>query len=258
MSNLRTTRTRQPSSGFTLIELLVVISIIALLIAILLPALGAARDSARTSQCLSTLRQIGYINQIYTNDFPGRFFPGQRQGGVGLDNNEIKWTWSEYFYEGLGLERPAFYAGEDQTVPAGYVCPSALKALDTTANNPVWLANRRYHIGQAYGFNVSTLAFPYTGTPRPYSGAKVSEVFSPSNKAFFVDCINLYPYKSRSNDWTSDFMSAGNHPASYRHAGESINMVFYDGHAANRQRNTVAVNRAPAYESAKVWDIKTP
>jgi prepilin-type N-terminal cleavage/methylation domain-containing protein len=101
--------------GFTIVELLVVVSIIALLIAILLPAIGKARDAARTTQSQGNLRNLAVANDTYAADWADRQFtacpddsgvvcpPGgtnysnqvgcMGQMTVGYDANGALWGW---------------------------------------------------------------------------------------------------------------------------------------------------------------------
>ena len=118
------------SRGFTLVELLVVIAIIGILIALLLPAIQAARETARRSQCTNNLKQVGIAMQAH-HDAKGSFPYGHKvpYNGNNIDLGESTWVVAIMQY----MELNALHNLINPTLGFG----SAAPAPSTTNNAPV-------------------------------------------------------------------------------------------------------------------------
>jgi len=149
--------------GFTLVELLVVIAIIGILVALLLPAIQAAREAARRTECNNKLKQIGLGIQNYHDTYK-TFPPGKiTEGACCGTSSRTNWAIAILpFMESQALfdlydqdvynEHANNQTVRESIVPA-YMCPSDLKSskLERPGSGPGSGLNYRHGSYRAVG-----------------------------------------------------------------------------------------------------------
>ena len=118
---------RSVADAFTLIELLVVMSIIGVLLALLLPALGSARRSARTTACLSNVRNMQLAHWMYLTDHDGAFIDVGLGHGASHGDESAAWinTLSGYYGSPLLARSPLDDSPHWGPAPGGSPIPGA-------------------------------------------------------------------------------------------------------------------------------------
>ena len=220
---------RRSTIGFTLIELLVVIAIIAILAAILFPVFAKAREKARSSSCLSNVKQIGLGCAQYTQDY----------------DEHYPLTWYQNSVTGFVSDGPrvqmASYISNNQI----WNCPSANSQIGST--------------NTAYGWHYTLFEYNWAST-------SVAFIADPAASIMFCDAATINaPPSADANTWTVNYncdwevnfpyepmlplTANGAYTSDLRRPWPAhmlgTNSVFADGHGKWENTDTI-VNGVPA------------
>ena len=238
---------RYQRQAFTLVELLVVIAIIGILVAMLLPAVQAARESSRRTQCDNNLKQIGLAMHAY-HDVVGRLPPsyvvspssntlmgppdpttGDTGPGWGFLMLTLPYQEQMPLYQSFNVNLPCWSpanAAPAKTVLPVYVCPTAVKMTPTynvvnaagvtlavfARSNYVGMAGRRSPWDTYYdpSTNLSNVAPPADGVLYRNSAVGAADILDGLSQTMLV--AEKTPYRSDST-WVGVVPGAVTNPA---------------------------------------------
>jgi len=217
--------------AFTLIELLVVIAIIALLVSILLPSLTTAKELARQVSCMTQLRTIGLAENYYIQDNNGQLIFTR---GDGFTVNCS--CWASYIWEQTNGNLAQIRKSGTPISSVEFLrCPSS---GEETGWADAWRDGKQYLPGITYTRNSFTLKVLWwvSGTTM-LPGISIGDLQSPGATPDVADGIYIHAPESTIY-WDSECPSrleGGQRNTQYRHVGDSLNLLFWDGHVANEK-----------------------